>query len=48
MCEKARKTLGRNPGAHAYKMLQKEEAAIVLEIAKKQNKPAKFLKKQTA
>ena len=38
--------LGKNPGAHAYKTALKQQAEIALEKAKKQNKPATFIKKQ--
>ena len=37
---------GKNPGQYVYKYLQQQEATRALELAKKQDKPVKFLKKQ--
>lgn len=45
MPKKQPKNVGINPIGHKYKAAEREAALQALEIAKKQNRPVKFLKK---
>lgn len=45
--KKQPKNVGINPIGRGFKIAEREEALKALEVAKQQNKPVKFLRKQS-